>query len=259
MTGARDTRSGVPTVPVLRRWAERSLYALGTRVARHPILAQPLARLRGEGSLVEPGTDLLIESFPRCASSFAVAAFEVAQEPRRGLRVAHHVHTPAHVMVAVRLGVPAVVLIREPEDIVISHVIRKPSRTVEDVLRGYLLFYEPLLPYRQGFVVGTFAEVVNDFGTVIRRINARFGTTFHEFENTEENVERCLKEIDAEWRRRRGPRTLEWIVPRPSEAREALKPEIRERYRSDASRTLRQRAEHVFNTFSAGTTFRPSA
>jgi hypothetical protein len=245
-------------VSVLRRWAERSLYALETRVARHPTLAQPLARLRGEGVLVERGTDLLIESFPRSASSFAVAAFEMAQEAKRDLRVAHHVHTPAHVMVAVRLGVPALVLIREPEDIVVSHVIRRPSRTVQAVLQGYLRFYEPLLPYREGFVVGTFGEVVNDFGTVIRRINARFGTTFGEFENTEENVERCLKEIDAEWRRRRGSSTLEWIVPRPSEAREALKPEIRERYRSEASRLLRQRAERVFNTFSSGTTLRPS-
>jgi hypothetical protein len=202
---------------------ERLRYRLMTQLARRPALAIPLARLRGEGELVGEDTDLLIESFPRSASSFALAAFNIAQEPAR-YRVAHHTHAPGHVIAAIRLGVPALVLVREPEGAVVSSVIRHPDRTCTATVRGYVDFHEPLLPYRDGFVVGTFDEVVRgDMGLVTRRVNARFGTTFVEFEPTQDNVARALREIDEDWRGRRGGGDrLERNVPRPSAMREAV-------------------------------------
>jgi hypothetical protein len=163
--------------------------------------------------------------------------------------VAHHVHTPAHVMVGLRLGVPTLVLTREPEDVVVSHLMRKPTRTVKDILRGYLRFYEPLLPRRGSFVVGTFDQVVSDFGSVIRRINQRHDARFVEFEHTEPNVERCLREIGEEWQRRRGDSALEWTVPRPSDLRERVKPRLRARYTAEAPPALRDRAERLFREF----------
>ncbi len=216
-------------------------------VARYPAIAMPLARLRGEGELVDAGTDLLIESFPRCASSFAVAAFNLAQRPRT-YRVAHQTHAAGHVIEAVRRGVPSLVLIRHPEDVLVSNMIRHPRRTVPDLLRGYLRFYEPLLPHRRGFVVGTFGEVVGGhMDLVIRRINERFATSFVEFEATEENVATCVREIDEHWRQRRGEgEQLERIVPRPSELREGLKAELFARYAETAPPQLRARAERVF-------------
>ncbi len=229
------------------------IYSAETRLAKYPSLALPLARLRGEGELVDDTTDLLIESFPRCASSFAVAAFRLAQEPR-SVRVAHHVHAPGHVIAAIRAGIPALVLTREPEDVVVSNLIRHPERTPSDVLHGYLRFYEPLLRVRDGLVVGTFKEVVGDFGGVIRRINGRFGTGFAEFEATEANVQRCLREIDEHWRSRRGGSDgrLERIVPRPSRLREDMKEDLRAHYRSQASPRLRARADALFRELTAG-------
>jgi exopolysaccharide biosynthesis WecB/TagA/CpsF family protein len=230
----------------------RSFYSIETRMAAYPSLALPLARLRGEGELVDANTDLLVESFPRCASSFAVAAFHLAQEPRC-VRVAHHVHAPGHVIAAIRAGVPALVLIREPEDVVVSNLIRHPERTVSDVLHGYLRFYEPLRRFREGFVIGTFKEAVGDFGSVIGRINARFGTGFAEFEATEANVQRCLREIDDEWRARRGgsEERLERIVPRPSRLREEMKEALHARFRHEASPRLRARADALFRELTA--------
>jgi hypothetical protein len=228
--------------------AARALYAVMTTAAMHPALALPLARLRREGELVEESTDLLIESFPRCASSFAVAAFRLAQEPRP-VTVAYQTHAPGHVIRAVRLGVPALVLTREPGDVVVSNLIRHPKRGVDGVIHGFLRFYEPLMPYRSGFVAGTFAEVVGGrFGAVICRVNHRFGTSFAEFEATEANVNRCLREIDEEWRRRRGdaPDRLERIVPRPSETREGMKEDLRRRYDAEGSPRLRTRAEALY-------------
>jgi hypothetical protein len=257
VTRPRPSRSGAADRGSLAQWmrgaSRRVAYDVKTRAARYPALARPLTRLRGEGVLVDGETDLLVEGFPRCASSFAVAALEMAQEPR-SVRVAHHVHSPAHVVLALRAGVPALVLIRDPQGAVISNLIRHPSRTVTDVLRGYVRFYAPLWRHRSAFVVGTFHEVVNDFGTVIRRVNSTFCTRFREFEHTPENIERCFREIEEEWTRRRGGGDrLERIVPRPSPIRDDLKDEIRAQFLAQAPVRLRTRAEGLYEAFVSGT------
>ena len=238
---------------------DRIKYSVMTRLAPHPSLALPLARLRGEGELVDSRTDLLVESYPRCASSFAIAAFRLAQEPR-SLHVAHHTHASGHVIAGIRLGVPALVLIREPEGAVVSSRIRHPSRTYADLLRGFCAFYEPLVAHHGDMVVGTFDEVTTgELGAIARRLNARFGTTFAEFEPTEENVARCMREIDDDWRARRGEgERLERVVPRPSPVREGLKSEMQERYATDAPQKLRQRAEELYSWFTRSEDVGPS-
>jgi hypothetical protein len=229
---------------------DRIKYSVMTRLAPYPSLAVPLARLRGEGELVDSRTDLLVESYPRCASSFAIAAFRLAQEPR-SLRVAHHTHASGHVIAGIRLGIPTLVLIREPEGAVVSSRIRHPARTYADLLRGFCAFYKPLVPHRGDLVVGTFDEVVGgELGAITRRLNARFGTTYAEFEPTEENVARCLREIDENWRARRGDGDgLERVIPRPSTVRDGLKAELQERYAADAPPKLRHRAERLYSWF----------
>ena len=221
-----------------------------TRLAPYPSLAVPLARLRGEGELVDSRTDLVVESYPRCASSFAIAAFRLAQEPR-SLRVAHHTHASGHVIAGIRLGIPTLVLIREPEGAVVSSRFRHPARTYADLLRGFCAFYEPLVPHRGDLVVGTFDEVVGgELGAITRRLNDRFGTTYAEFEPTEENIARCMREIDEDWRTRRGDGDrLERVVPRPSPMREGLKAELQGRYAAEAPPNLRHRAERLFSWF----------
>jgi hypothetical protein len=229
---------------------DRIKYSVMTRLAPYPSLAVPLARLRGEGELVDSRTDLLVESYPRCASSFAIAAFRLAQEPR-SLRVAHHTHASGHVIAGIRLGIPTLVLIREPEGAVASSRIRHPARTSADLLRGFCAFYEPLVPHRGDLVVGTFDEVVGgELAAITRRVNSRFGTMFAEFEPTVENVERCLREIDEDWRTRRGDGDrLERVIPRPSPVREGLKAGLHERYAAEAPPKLRHRAERLYAWF----------
>jgi hypothetical protein len=116
------------------------------------------------------------------------------------------------------------------------------------VLHGFLRFYEPLQPRRSGFVVGTYDEVTGGrMGSVIRRVNRRFGTDLVEFESTPDKVDRVMREIDDDWRRRRGGGArLERIVPRPSGLRDGMKADLRERFRREASTVLRDRAEQVY-------------
>lgn len=222
-------------------------YEAQTIVATMPALARPLQRLRGPSRRVTGDTDIVIEGFPRCASSFAVAAFRLAQEPR-AMRIADHTHSPSEVIAGVRQGSPVLVLIRPAEPAVVSHLVRNPDLPVRPVLRGYLRFYETIAPLRHGFVVGTFDEVITDLGSVIGRVNARFGTRFAPFVHTPEHLERIEREIDDDYGSRvRGREQHARAVPRPTDDRATLRDEAAVRYARDAPPELRARADRIYD------------
>src|SRR5919204_5168588 len=176
---------------------QQALYQLKTIGALYPRLVVPAARLRGRGVPIGTDTDIVIEGFPRSANTFTVAAFTMSQ--RRPVRVAHHLHAPGHVIAAVRRGLPALVLVRQPEDAVLEYLIRRPQLTGAQAVRGYVRFYRPLVSHLDHFVVGSFEKVTTDLGAVIRRLNDRFGTDFVPFEHTDANVRRVFEAIDLDY------------------------------------------------------------
>jgi hypothetical protein len=241
-----EAHHGGAALSMVRDGVKRSLYEIKTIVAKYPRLAIPIARRR-HGVPTGKDTEIVIEGFPRSGTSFAVAAFAMAQ-PRR-IRVACHVHAPAQVTAAVSAGIPALVIVREPEETVLSFVVRNPHISVGQALRGYLRFYATLLPYRHGFVVGTFPDVVTDFGAVIRRVNERFATSFAEFQHTEANVRASFEAIDEDYRGRVGSsQELERIVARPSEVRDEMKARVRSTYREEGVARLRSKAEETYRS-----------
>ena len=219
-------------------------------MAQYPSLAMPLARSRARrtgAAVLDEDTDIVIEGYPRSGNTFAVAAFDFAQGGN--VRIAHHIHAPAQVIAGVRARLPVLVLVREPEEAVLSYVIRRRI-PIGQALRGYLRFHLPLVRFRKGFVVGPFEQVTTDFGAVIREVNRRFGAHFREFEHTEENVRACLEAIDRDYLlRSEEADPLEEIVARPSTVRTGLKETLRARYRAASLRSLRARAEQVFREF----------
>lgn len=150
-------------------------------------------------SVVGKQTELTIDGFTRSAVTFATIAFQLAQ--RRPVRVAHTLHAAGHVIDAARRGIPTIVTVRDPEETVLSAVIREPYVTLGQALTAYARFYAKIRPFRSRFVIGRFEEVTTDFGRVIRRVNDRFGTRFDEFEHSERNVERCYEIIEDRSRR----------------------------------------------------------
>ena len=227
------------TRPVRRGW-----YEVKTLVAPYPAIALPIARRR-HGTPVGPHTQIVIEGFPRTGTTFAVEAFRMAQPDP--IEVACHVHAPAQLIAAARRDLPALAVVRQPEETVLSFVIRHSHIGIRQALRGFIRFHEPLLPYREHLVIGTFRDVTTDFGEVIRRINKRFGTSFAEFEHTKENERRCFETIDRSYaaRRERGD-ALEAIVARPSERRREVKEQLRARYAAAPLAGLRDRAERAY-------------
>jgi len=175
------------------RWELRS------RLAEHPALYLPIARRKYPDAVVGADTELVIDGFTRSAVTFATIAFQIAQ--RRPVRVAHTLHAAGHVVAAVRDRVPTLVAIREPEETVLSAVVREPYVTLRSALDAYTRFYTRILPMRSWFVVGGFDQIVHDFGEVVGRVNHRFGTSFDVFEHTDENVRECYAIIDDRARR----------------------------------------------------------
>ena len=171
------------------------MYSFYSLMRGNPLMFFPLLVLRGKSYrklAVRKHTDIVIEGFPRSANTFAVVAFRFFRVgPYKPVEIAHHLHAPAQIIHAARLGIPCVVLIRKPLDAVLSFMVYRPYLTAQQVLKSYSYFYNRIIPYREAFVVGLFEEVISNFSIIIERSNGRFGTEFSQFEHNQSNVEKC--------------------------------------------------------------------
>jgi hypothetical protein len=218
-----------------------------TFVGARPGLYFPMQWLRGgthRERLVDGATNLCVEGFPRSANSFAVGAIEAAQDA--SINIAHHAHVPAPAMRACRLGIPTLILIRDPVEAVISlrglsyQTDRRAGRPLRDdvpfasKLEAWMTFYDCLAPFRDQFVVAPFEVVVRDMGAVIKALNAAFGLTLTPFDHTESNVQALREQY--------GYHAL------PSDERAALKQRARHEFEAevegDSSIVSSARARH---------------
>lgn len=201
--------------------------------------------------------DLLIEGFPRCANSFAVQAFLYDNGPKEDVLLATHMHSPAHIRLATRWQVPSLVLIREPDEAVVSLLAlavqsgvlplarlkeKNVVRLVRYWTRRFSHFYSDIVDVQNQFVLATFLEVITDFGSVIRAVNRRFRREFVEFVHEKQSVSSIFES--------RGS----YLSPNGN--RNRLKDEFRDTYLSGRNRPERDNAEEVFETIlSARTQF----
>lgn len=208
-------------------------------------------RFRGRETqqwLVDRRSDVVIEGFQRSANSFAVRAFRMAQpDAGRRLRIATHIHSPAQIALAARWGIPAILLVRHPDDAVVSVLAwaRQLNKLPPEAFKGpdinrlarywtlrYCLFYERARAYRSHFVMAPFDQVTRDFGSVIDRMNKRFGTAFQRFAHTPEAQDAIFR--------------ANAVHLSPSPQRDAFKERFRSAYEDDANAAGRERAERVF-------------
>jgi hypothetical protein len=100
-----------------------------------------------------------------------------------------------------RARIPALVLIRPPEDAVLSLATSSPHVGLDRALHAYSRFYERIQPHHASCVTGEFTQVTTDLGAVIDAVNARYATTFARFEHTPANVQACYGLIEEKSRR----------------------------------------------------------
>jgi hypothetical protein len=224
-------------------------YRTRYRVNAYPAAYLPLARVRHRHSPDYPisrGTELVIEAFGRSGSTFAFHGFRLAQP--REVRVAHHTHAAAQVITAVKWGKPTIVIVRPPVDAALSHMARHeiPARAA---LQAWIRFHERILPYREGFVVTSFAEMTRDFAAVVARTNERFGTSYVVWESSPEYDQRIYDSINKRNLERFGPGESDakaQALARPTAAREALKERMRAEVESPRLAAIRARADGLY-------------
>jgi hypothetical protein len=207
------------------------------------------ARPDKRSTLARSDTALVIEGFPRSGNTFSVAAFQIANglQPHLG----RHLHGAPHLLRAKRLGVPAIALVRDPEDAVPSYLVRRAGLHAEDALVEYLDFHRTAWRARDAFVVGLFDDVTGDFGAVIGRVNQRFGTSFARFESTRDNEAAAFELVEEMNRLECRGEVVETHVGRPSSERTARKAEIAASLRRPRAARLLGEAQELFRRYVA--------
>lgn len=223
-------------------------------VAVHPPLYLAVTRLANRFGIVCRETDVVIEGYPRCANSFAEAAFRVAQEKR--LRIGHHSHAPAQVLAAVRWRIPTVIVFRNPDDAVVSRMMRSDWVRPMEAFEEYIWFYENIREVLDACVLSSFDLTTRQFGFVMRLVNAKYGTGFVEFDHDDpRQVQQAFRLVDDLARRRVGRGTP--YSPAHDDAhhcaRERRKAELRESLAARSLRPLRNRARDVYRALLART------
>lgn len=237
----------------VRRAADRIRHHLRRPLARTPYLwdAAMYARSSKRATLVRRDTAIVLEGFLRSGNTYSVAAFVVANGT--DLHIGRHLHGAQHVVRAVRLGRPTVVLIRPPGDAVLSYLLRRPTLTPADGLVEYLDFYRAAWQARDGFVVALFDEVVKDFGLVVDRVNERFGTSFVPYEATAENQDAAFALVEEMNRRECRGELVETHVGRPSAERARRKAELGDLLVDPRAARLLPAAEALYARYAART------
>jgi hypothetical protein len=251
-----DLRPKVPRDLSLGRvvWTVRS--GIRSRFDPHPALYLPIARRRyppdSGAAAVGPGIDIVIDGFQRSGTTFATLAFMFAQSG--DVRVAHHLHAPAQFVEAAKQGIPALLLVRHPDEAVISRVIQVPQMSLHQTLRLYVRFHERLVTLRGHYVAGLFPQVTTDLGQVVDRVNTRFNTSFDRFDHTPDNEALVFRLIEERHSRgiRHRDRSYEASVARPSSGRQAISAHLADLLASPALSRVRARAIELYEVIAAG-------
>lgn len=216
-------------------------FSLRSFIGRYPSLFFPIYGMNSKNRRLSVGQDtqLVIEGFPRSANTFAVVAFHTSQPTR--LKLAHHMHVPAQIIKAARIGVPSVVLIRNPKDAVVSFVIRDRRMDLERALKGYISFYERIIPFQDNFILAPFEVVINDYSKVIEDVNKKFGTDFIASTPKEKDLEAIFSKIDS------FEKGDESRSSRPSSIRKKIKKNLAQKLNTKKYKTLLLRSEELYN------------
>ena len=98
--------------------------------------------------------------------------------------MATHIHSSANILRSLQLGKPTVVLIRHPEDAILSlmslglELDQKANRKPREIdfkadFEKYTAFYAPLLKKKSKLILFDFTEVTTDIKKVIATISAK--------------------------------------------------------------------------------------
>ena len=198
---------------------------------------------RPANTVVAPTTSIVLDGFPGSANSFAR---EAVLHCNPDVSVASHIHTSAHLMEALRLGKPTVLLIRPPVDAIVSFLSRGYRSELEAALHAYERLHRRLIRHLDRFVVASFDRTTQRFGGVIDEVNIRFGTSFVPFPNDDRAArDAVFARLEAYTCTVAGD-DAELMQATPTDARKARQAEVRTVLLEPGFARLRSRCEELY-------------
>jgi hypothetical protein len=217
-----------------RLWLALSANYLGTQ-----ILALYVRLQDKEIGFVDRHTDIVIEGYPRSGNTFAYVSFLLAQREARNLSVAHHVHGLFQIKYAVQRNIPIMVIIRNPEDAILSLYIRSPAVSMRTLCEDYWTYYTCVKSCLESVFLVDFSAVTSDFPRVLEQFNLRFGTAFDLPYPSESFTAQVQEKVLLMDQRDRGrSRSSHHSVGLPDERRAKQKETLLVRLRSNAKEPL---------------------
>lgn len=114
-----------------------------------------------------PGIDLVVEGFPGSANSYLSNSLRAALPA--GVRVVSHFHYTVQIKRALALGLPVVVLVRDPRGACSSYKSKQPQLWSWPIVLRWLLYHRYVWRQLQRLDVIFFDEIIGDLGAVVRR------------------------------------------------------------------------------------------
>ena len=143
--------------------------------------------------LVNKKTDIVIDGFWRSGNHFAVHAFLFSQ--KKQMVVAHHFHASAQIKMAVKLNIPAIILIRNPYDCIASSLVFDPNKNPLFFIKYYKVFYSSLETIKHKCIVSDFKNTTENFDKIIELVNRKYNSDFDVFDNQSKNINIVLEDI----------------------------------------------------------------
>jgi hypothetical protein len=200
-------------------------------------------RHRSAHTVVTGDSAIVLEGFPGSANSFAREAVLYSNP---GVAVASHIHSPAHVLEALRLGRPTVLTIRPPVDAIASFLSRGYASEITAAFRSYERMHRRLLPVLDRLVVAPFDRVTDRFGDVVDEVNARFGTTLVPFPHDDPDARDAVFATLAAYTHAVAPESSTLLQATPTAARRERSADVRAALLDPAHAELRRRGEGLY-------------
>jgi hypothetical protein len=202
--------------------------------------------IRQRKNILSANYDIIIDGYPRSANTFTTFAFKACQD--RPVKISSHHHNPASVLGAIKQKKPALVLIREPNEAILSWSVFS-GYPIKYNIETYIDYYSILAPKSAKFIIGRFDEVTVSLDNIVARLNARFACNFR-LKTMLDTAARSqiFSEIERSHLIDNGKADPRRIA-RPSEARNKLKNLLREELMKEEYRSLMNEAKNIYNKF----------
>jgi len=175
-----------------------SFFVWGIILAKkHPALYKFWRKLRKSeaGVISTPDTDICIEGFEASANSYTL---NIIRHLRPDLTISHHCHAVANIKLALRYGVPAVVLFRHPKDAIASLAARFRPGLHEGAV-AYANFYDAVHSLSDKVVLVSFEEVTQNLEYMLRKVEHLTGIKLRGYGSIE-SLDQEVKAHIREWK-----------------------------------------------------------